>query len=250
MNNPNPFVPQGSLLEHHKRRSRMKLAVGCAVAISVCGLSAMLIQGCKREQAPPDENQFADTNVMPMIDTNPPVIPAEPTNPEPVAPIAPVVPPTPVIPEVQTPATTEYVVVKGDYMAKIAKEHGVSLKALEAANPNVQPTRLRIGEKLQIPAPTATGNSAAPTTSSDVSGGSETYTVKSGDTMSKIAKVNGVSLKALKAANPNVDPNHIVVGQKLKLPARAETPAAPAVNAPPAVSSPTPVAPVDSPPQQ
>lgn len=228
----------------------MKLAVGCAVAISVCGLSAMLIQGCKREQQPPDENQFADTNVMPMIDTNPPVIPAAPTNPEPIAPVAPVIPPTPVIPEVQTPAATEYVVVKGDYMAKIAKDHGISLKALEAANPNVQPTRLRIGQKLQIPAPATTGNSASPMTSGDVSGGSEIYTVKSGDTMSRIAKVNGVSLKALKAANPTIDPNHIVVGQKLKLPARAETQAAPAVNTPPPVSSPMPVAPVNSPPPQ
>jgi LysM repeat protein len=244
MNNPNPFVPQGSLLEHHKRRSRMKLAVGCAVAISVCGLSAMLIQGCKREQAPPEENQFADTNVMPMIDTNPPVMLA-PTNPPPI------VTPMPVVPEVPTPTTTEYVVVKGDYLAKIAKENHVSLKALEDANPGVTPTRLRIGQKLQIPAPTETGASASPmnSTSGDMNGG-QTYAVKSGDSMSKIAKINGVSLKALEAANPTVDPNHIKVGQKLKLPARVETTPAPSVNMPPPVSSPMPVAPAGNPPQQ
>lgn len=243
MNTPNPFVPQGSLLEHHKRRSRMKLGVFCAVALSVCGLSAMLIQGCKREQTGA-ENQTTevDTNPpMPMIDTNTPVIAA--TNP-PV--VAPVVQPTPVVPSVETPTTTEYVVVKGDTFGKIAKAHGISLKALEDANPGITPTKLRIGQKLQIPA--STGTSAAPmtSTSTDMSGG-QTYTVKSGDSLSKIAKVNGVTLKALEAANPNVDPNHIKVGQKLNIPVKAEAPAATTVNTPPAVSSPAPVMPAPAP---
>ena len=49
MNNPNPFVPQGSLLEQNKRRSRLKLAVFCVLAVGVGGLAAMLIQGCKRD---------------------------------------------------------------------------------------------------------------------------------------------------------------------------------------------------------
>jgi LysM repeat protein len=241
MNNPNPFVPQGSLLEQHKRRSRMKVAVFCGVALSVCGLTAMLIQGCKREQQPPEENQFAETNPLPMIDTNPPVMLA-PSN---IPPVAPVV--TPVVPEVQTPATTEYVVVQGDTLGKIATAHHVSLKALESANPNVTPTRLRIGQKLQIPAPTEASASATPMTSNSTGmDGTETYTVKSGDTMSKISKVTGVSLSALKAANPNVDPNHIVVGQKLKIPAKPGAPAATTVNTLPAVSSPMPIAPVSS----
>jgi len=44
MNNPNPFVPKGSILEQQsKRRSRFKLAVFCVVAVSVTGLTAMLI---------------------------------------------------------------------------------------------------------------------------------------------------------------------------------------------------------------
>ena len=50
MNNINPFVPQGSVLEQNKRRSRMKLAVFCVLAVSVAGLSAVLINGCTREK--------------------------------------------------------------------------------------------------------------------------------------------------------------------------------------------------------
>ena len=45
-----------------------------------------------------------------------------------------------------------------------------------------------------------------------------TYTVKSGDTMGQLAEKFNVSLFALMAANPNVDPNSMSVGQTLKIP--------------------------------
>ena len=45
------------------------------------------------------------------------------------------------------------------------------------------------------------------------------YSVKSGDTLSQIAKREGISLKDVKAANPNIkDLNKIRAGQKIKLP--------------------------------
>ncbi len=46
------------------------------------------------------------------------------------------------------------------------------------------------------------------------------YTVKSGDTMGQIAQNFNISLSALTAANPNVDPNTISVGQTLKIPSQ------------------------------
>jgi len=233
MNNPNPFIPQGSLLEQHKRRSRMKLAVFCTVAVSVCGLTAMLIQGCKREQAPDTTSADMTTTTSPL-DTNPPVVMG--TNP--VA--NPVVTPVPQMPVTPEPAAGEtYVVVKGDTLGKIATAHHVSLKTLEAANPNIQPTRLKVGDKLTIPASTGGGTAAMESTSSE---GGEVYVVKSGDSLSKIATTHGTTLKALKAANPNVDPNHITVGQKLKIPTRAEAPTT-TVNTPPMPVAPSTPAP-------
>jgi len=48
--------------------------------------------------------------------------------------------------------------------------------------------------------------------------GGGSYSVKSGDTLSQIAKKQGTTLKALLAANPNIkDANKIRVGQKIKL---------------------------------
>jgi len=228
MNNPNPFVPKGSLLEQQsKRHSRMKLGVFCVLVVGVAGLTAMLIQGCKREQNNEAENQPpVDTNTA-VMNTNTPPLEASNVAPPVVAPV-----PAPV-PEV---AGTEYVVVKGDTLGKIAKNHGVTLNALKAANPGVEPTKLKVGQKLSIPASSG-GASASGMTGGPVSTGSgvagETYTVKSGDSLTKIAKAHGTTIKAIRAEN-NLTTDHIKVGQKLKIPARAEAAAAaPAPVAPP-----------------
>lgn len=44
------------------------------------------------------------------------------------------------------------------------------------------------------------------------------YTVKAGDTLFSIAQSHGITLEALQAANPGVDPKKLQVGQVLKLP--------------------------------
>ena len=46
---------------------------------------------------------------------------------------------------------TTYTVKAGDYMIAIAKKFGVTLAALKAANPTVDPTKMRIGSVLIIP---------------------------------------------------------------------------------------------------
>jgi LysM repeat protein len=237
MNNTNPFVPKGSILEHQsKRRSRLKLAVFCVIAVGVAGLSAMLIQGCKREQPVDADNSGAptiDTNLTAITDTNPPAVDTNPV----VVPVA--TNPPPIVPSAIAPAGTEYVVVKGDILATIAKKNGVSVKALEAANPTVVPTKLKVGQKLEIPAPTT--SATTPTTSMAADTGAETYTVKSGDTLSKVAKAHGTTVKAIQSEN-NLATTVIKVGQKLKIPAKAEA-AAPA----PAPVVPLPSAPMTPP---
>ena len=240
MNNPNPFVPKGSLLEQQsQRRSRLKLAVFCVLAVSVTGLVAVLIQGCKREKPadelnPPtvDTNAVAmDTNLPPMSVSNPPVMVPPVTTNLPVV-VPPVVPAEAVAPA----AGSEYVIVKGDSLAKIAKKSGVTLKALQAANPGVVPTKLKVGQKLTIPAGgSPSAGSAGPSVAAGVDTGGATYTVKSGDTLTKIAKKNGTTVKAMEAAN-GLTTTKIKVGQKLKIPSKAEA-AAPAAPAAPVVDT-------------
>lgn len=237
MNNPNPFVPKGSLLEQQgQRRFQLKVAVGCVLSVSVLGLVVMLIQGCKREQ--PSENilpeivtntpTFADTNAL-VVDTNNYAMPVMPTNPPTF-----VVPP----PTIAEPIPGSiYEVVKGDTLGSISKKHGVTLKALEAANPGVDSKHLKLKQKINIPAPKITEASVttinATATVADAT--SETYTVKSGDTLDKIAKAHRTTTKAIQAAN-GLTTTKIKVNQKLKLPVKVEAaPVAPFVDPAPLV---------------
>ncbi len=238
MNNPNPFVPQGSLLEQqNKRRSRIKVGVFCVLAVGIVGLTAMLIQGCKREQTETQNQPSLETNETAMNTNVPPAVEAS----NPPVQLPPAMTPPPVAPPVTEAATTEYVVVKGDSFSKIAKKFGVSVKAIKAVNLGVEPTKLKVGQKLSIPASSAGAaasaaeNTLTPTGSST---GEETYTVKSGDTLTKIAKAYGTTVKAIESEN-NLSTTKIKVGQKLKIPVKAEV----------AAPVPAPVAPAPVPPQ-
>jgi peptidoglycan endopeptidase LytE len=121
----------------------------------------------------------------------------------------------------------------------------VSVKAITDANPGLEPTKLKIGQKIHIPAATAP---AAPTAAGVVpvespsAGGEQTYTVKSGDNLTKIATQYGISVKALRAANA-LKTDSIKVGQKLKVPAKTATaPTTPTEQAPTSTTPPSPAA--------
>jgi LysM repeat protein len=139
----------------------------------------------------------------------------------------------PVVSTSSTPST-EHTVMKGETGSLIAKKYGMGWKAIEAANPGVDARKLRIGQKLLIPSKTVTSGGSASTSSehatSPADSTSTSYTVKSGDTLARIAKNHGVSVKALKAAN-GLKLDAIKVGAKLRIPSKAPAaPAAPAVD--------------------
>ncbi len=62
------------------------------------------------------------------------------------------------------------------------------------------------------PRPTATASSGP------VVAGADEYVVKSGDTGTKIASANGVTMGDLNAVNPGINWSRLAVGQKIKLP--------------------------------
>jgi LysM repeat protein len=245
MNNQNPLIPQGSAMEQkNKGRARVKIAVFFVLAIHGIGLMALLMQGCgqSREPVPSPETSvsnpppaFVEPTNPPVTASNPPVVVAVPTVPEPS------VPP----PSVAPAGATEYTVVKGDYLEKIAKSFHVSVKAIQDANPGIQPTKLQIGQKIHIPAPSTPAALALPAVvpaETASVGGEQIYTVKSGDTLIGIAKQFGTTQKAISAAN-NLKTTSIKVGQKLKIPAKASVP----VTAPVAPAESVPTSPTTTP---
>jgi len=242
MNNPNQSNQPGSILERKNRgRARVRLAVFVVLSIHVVGLMALLMQGCKREEAPPPTET---TNAPPVFEPTsvPTVETYVPAVTPPVAPpvVAPVVAPT-VAP--QPTGTTEYTVAAGDTFFSIGKKFGVGYMAIEAANPNVDPKKLKPGQKILVPAPTgnATAGAVSAAATAVAEGNGNIYVVKSGDTLTKIAAQFGVTVKALRSAN-DLTTDRIKVGQKLKIPVKATTPVptAPAAPSEPAPATPAP----------
>lgn len=77
---------------------------------------------------------------------------------------------------------------------------------------NLQASVTKLEEAQKRPAPTAKGSSGPA-----VAGPGE-YVIKSGDSLAKIARANGVSIADVQSVNPGVDPQNLKIGQKIKLP--------------------------------
>ena len=233
MNNPNPLIPQGSLMEQ-KAKGKPHLRVALfIVAVHLVFLGGLLIQGCKKEEDPLG-SQTAATNDLSALsppdrgspyNTNAGALTANPATYDPGLTSPPTstssIPqtPLPTQPVLDTPppaANREYVVIKGDSFYSIGKKFGVSANAIAKANPGIDPTRLKVGDKLQIPP--ASSPAASVTQASAGSGGADVYVVKSGDSLSKIAKDHNTTINEIKALN-GLKTDRINIGDKLKLPA-------------------------------
>lgn len=97
-------------------------------------------------------------------------------------------------------------VAAGETFFGIARRYGVSSDALAAANPAVEPGRLRTGHELRIPA------HAAP-----AQAGERSHTVVQGETLWGIARRYGVSVDAVRELN-RLGGSDVRTGQTLRIP--------------------------------
>ncbi len=103
-------------------------------------------------------------------------------------------------------ATTTHRVRRGETLSTIARQYGVSVRDVMSWN-GLSNSRIRSGQRLRIQG-SATA-SAAPARAT-------TYRVQRGDTLTEIARKNGVSVSDLKRWN-GLRSGKILVGQRLKL---------------------------------
>lgn len=121
--------------------------------------------------------------------------------------------------EKRTPV--RYVVQPGDTLATIASRFKTSLDELVSNNQIRNRNRIYPGHVVWIygKAPAEAANDSAPPNKPQQS----TYSVRSGDTLGKIADTHGTTVDALMAANPSIsNANRISLGQKIALPAGAK----------------------------
>jgi len=202
--------------------------VGMVAAAHAAGIGALLLaQGCgtrqPRVEPPP-------APVMP-----PPLAPAPaPVRPPPPAPIAPA--PRP-LPEEQLKT---YEVRPGDSLGRVAQRYGVSVHELMELNQLENPNRIRVGQKILLPAHAREREpvSQPPVTPRATPQGAVEYRVMPGDSLSRIAQRYGVKVAEIMEAN-GLGSDRIRAGQKLIIPHPRRTPSATAPSAPATPSSPS-----------
>ena len=111
-----------------------------------------------------------------------------------------------------------YRVRQGDTLEKIARRNGTTVKRLCQLNGIKETKVLHPGDRLRVSGSASAAKSApAASTSKSSKGGSATYTVRSGDTLNKIARANGTTVEKLCQLNGLKQTSTLRVGQKLKL---------------------------------
>ena len=214
------------------------------VALHVVVIGGIFVfEGCSRAKTnvPAMADNETPAGQQPEATAQTPSIPT-PQGPASANSLTPAVPAMPADTAPSASATRSYVVKKGDSLWKIAKLESISVGELSRANNLTKTSTLKIGQKLTVPAaktetPTMATASVAPITTdavtaaapaADVTGAN--YTVKSGDSLWKIARQQSVTVAAIKRAN-NLTSDSLKVGQKLHVPVASATATAPTVSA-------------------
>jgi len=101
-----------------------------------------------------------------------------------------------------------YTIKPGDTVYSISRRAGIAPAALIAANPGLDPDRLRIGQQICVPAPPP----------SDCPMGSAPYQIRSGDTLYSLARRFNTTVTSITELNPQINPNNLRVGTVICIP--------------------------------
>lgn len=121
--------------------------------------------------------------------------------------------------------STNYTVVAGDTLERIAAEFNSGVCNIAAANSLDDPDFILVGQVLSVPTSVCTADNescrneagTAACVAAD-SGVASTYTIVAGDTFFAISSELGITLEALVAANPDTDAGNLQIGQVINIP--------------------------------
>jgi LysM repeat protein len=109
------------------------------------------------------------------------------------------------------PQAQVHLVQPGDNLTRLSRRYGVSVESLRAANGLRDPNHVRIGTRLRIPGSSRGGGGGG--------AAGTVHRVRPGENLTTIARRYGVTVEALRRANGLSNPNHVVSGRRLQVPA-------------------------------
>lgn len=127
----------------------------------------------------------------------------------------------------QKPAATEkkiaedtewYTIKDGDLVGRVAQRYGMSLAEIKRLNPDIDVDRVSIGQRIRVKGEPTTESKAQPTQAAESQSAHEVWhTVVDGDLVGRIAAKYGTTVKRLQELNPNLNPDRISIGQRIRV---------------------------------
>ena len=121
-------------------------------------------------------------------------------------------------------SVVEHVIAEGDTFGKLAGIYGTTSKHIQELNPNVDPTKLQIGQKIRVKGSTPQFESnvkeerVEPAAQAVAESGEAVYhIIKDGDYYGKLAEEYGTTSSRIQELNPDLDPRKLQIGQKVRV---------------------------------
>ena len=103
-----------------------------------------------------------------------------------------------------------HTIKSGDTLYKLAMTYNTTVEAIMRVNPGINPNNLQIGQVICIP------EGSMPPTKCPM--GTFAYTIKSGDTLYKLAMEYNTTVEAIMRVNPGINPDNLQIGQVICIP--------------------------------
>ena len=159
----------------------------------------------------------------------------KPVNVKPAEPVGVATAPVVAAPVATAPEMTPYIVQSGDTLSKISKRYNIKIDAIKKANPQLKGDTVRLGRTLMLPGKVEVGEQTVPAAAfapkpaakpyAPYVGETKIYVVQKGDVLGTIARKHGCTVRQLKELN-GMTSDVVVLGRKMKVPAKAADTAA------------------------
>ncbi|MFT4146816.1 MAG: LysM domain-containing protein, partial [Mobilitalea sp.] len=127
-----------------------------------------------------------------------------------------------------------YTIRPGDTLWLLSQRYATTIDAITSANPGLTANNLQVGRVICIPArrprppvtpPSSGGSSGGGTAPCPV--GLRTYTIQKNDTLWMLAQRYCTTVDTILALNPGLNPNNMMIGQTIWIPAGYRLPELP-----------------------